>query len=80
MSDEIERCPRPINLAECESAAWCVLTGNCGCNHRFRTHQVRDAATIDMTSHEAAELVEAIEREGAEIKRLRAVPCGRAVI
>lgn len=72
MSANVELCPRPINQAECNSAAWCVLTDNCGCNHRFRTHQVRDAATIDMAMHEAAELVEVMARAGEEIKGLRA--------
>ena len=31
-----EICPRPINGADCDSAAWCVLSGNCGCDHGMK--------------------------------------------
>lgn len=32
-----ELCPRPINGADCDSAAWCVLSGNCGCGHEMKS-------------------------------------------
>jgi hypothetical protein len=32
----VKLCPRPINDADCNSAAWCVLSGNCGCDHGMK--------------------------------------------
>lgn len=32
----VSMCPRPINGADDASAAWCVLAGNCGCDHGYK--------------------------------------------
>lgn len=35
-SKRVAMCPRPINTADDDSAAWCVMTGNCGCDHAYK--------------------------------------------
>lgn len=32
----VSMCPRPINGAADDSAAWCVLAGHCGCDHGYK--------------------------------------------
>jgi hypothetical protein len=51
----VNLCPRAINKADCKSAAWCVLSGNCGCDHKFKLMLRTNSVYADLhTAFQAA--------------------------